>query len=442
MSEPFSYDKEFQQLVLAAMVQKPALLLGHRGVLQPSYFTDPVHELLADTILTFYDDWSIPPVHDVLKELVRRGQQLTGVTIQVAGQIVDKIYQPFDNLDFVAVEALTFCRVTAVMQATTNALPHLQRRDIDAVIREYDKAFAVGRYLRSGLGLKFLSTDAPFTDIGLHTMPTGLPHIDRAIQGGLGPKELGIILGVSGAGKSMALMHIGKTAIWCGKKVVHYTLELSQEFTYARYDSSISGVPFSDLPFALAKVSAIKRKLNRWFGDSLLIKEFPTRGASVRDLKAHLDMVRAEMWKPDLIIVDYADLMLPTRTRDELWAEATSTYEELRGVAMEMGVPVWTASQGTRDAFDREVVGQQHVSDSIGKARTADVVLTIAQTPDMRANRVLRLHLAKARRGEGGLVVDIRHDFRRAQFMIMPDDLDARPQPVGANGPQGAVPGR
>jgi len=424
-SDKFEYDRNFQRLILATMVQRPGLLLAHRGILRSAFFDDPLQEAIAEGIIGFFDDFGNAPTKDSLQELARRGGQQANVALPVVKQLVDSLYEPHPDLDFVAAEVLTFCRVTAVKHAGIKSIGHLQNRDVDAVVRLYENAFLVGRYMKDGLGMDVLGTTSEYQDdVSQFTLPLCIPALDWRLQGGLGPKELGVLMGASGAGKSMGLLHFARAAVMWGKKVVYYTLELSKEVVYARFDSAFSGVPFQELSQSSAKVASVKRRLHEWYGNSLFVKEFPTKQGTVADIKAHLDMIAAELWKPDLICVDYADLLAASQKRDQLWAEMTGVYEDLRGLAMERGLAVWTASQITRDAFDREVVRQQHVSDTLGKVRTADIVITIANPPDLKAKHVLRLSLEKARRAGTGLTVDITEDFSRCAFCVVtPESL-------------------
>jgi len=419
-SDPrFEYSKSFQRLVLAALIQKPGLLLAHQGVLKSHFFDDPLHEVLAEAILGFWVDWGVPPTLVSLQEMMRRGKQQVNLDLPVLDRLVESLYEPHPDLDFVAQEVLTFCRVVAIRQAGIKSIGHLQKRDVDAVVRLYEQAFVVGKYMRDGLGLVYLTDELGSRgNVGQITIPLCIESLDRHLQGGLAPKELGVVLGASGAGKSMALLHFARAAVMWGKKVVYYTLELSKELVYARFDSSFSGVPFQELEFSSGKISAVKKRLQRWYGSPLLVKEFATKEATVADIRAHLDMVEAELWKPDMIIVDYADLIAPLIQREQIWAEMTSVYEGLRGLAMSRNLAVWTASQVTRDAFDREVVRQQDVSSSIGKVQTADVVLAIANPADLRSKNRLRVAIAKVRRGQSGTLVDFTHDFARATFYV------------------------
>ena len=170
---------------------------------------------------------------------------------------------------------------------------------------------------------------------------TGFERIDEICKGGLGKSELGVVIAPTGAGKSMVLVHLGSEALKQGKTVVHYTLELQDTVVGNRYDSCISGVPLADLfhnkQQVLYKIKDIPGQL--------IIKEYPTKSASTETIKQHIERLKKRGIEPDMIIVDYADLLRPVRSTAEKRFDLENTYEELRAIAQIYKCPVWTASQ-------------------------------------------------------------------------------------------------
>ena len=138
-----------------------------------------------------------------------------------------------------------------------------------------------------------------------HRQPvtTGWKEIDHIVGGGLGKNELGVVVAPTGAGKSMVLVHLGAQAVKEGKTVIHYTLELQDTVIANRYDSCITGYPLSDLiNFKDEIYDEIKD-----ISGGLIVKEYPTKSASVNTIRAHLNKLVKRGINPGLIIVDYAD---------------------------------------------------------------------------------------------------------------------------------------
>ena len=126
-------------------------------------------------------------------------------------------------------------------------------------------------------------------------------------------------------------------------------------------------------------------------------------------------------FKPGLIVIDYADIMRSTRQYDSLRHELKLIYEELRNLAMELGIPIWTASQANREASDKEVVGLSNMSEAYSKAMVADVVISISRKQLEKATGAARLFVAKNRAGQDGVLFPIRIDTARSYFEIIDD---------------------
>ena len=121
-------------------------------------------------------------------------------------------------------------------------------------------------------------------------------------------------------------------------------------------------------------------------GGQLFIKEFPTGTASVNTLRAHLQSLQRDHGiKPDVLFVDYADIMKSTSEYSERRYNLTSIYETLRAMAMELDIPIWTATQANREAINSPKFDLRVISESLGKAQTADLILGIGRTEEDKA---------------------------------------------------------
>lgn len=156
--------------------------------------------------------------------------------------------------------------------------------------------------------------------------------------------ELGIIIAPTGIGKSMVLVHLGSQALKIGKNVIHYTLELNDKMIGLRYDSCLTGIPINEL--MIQKDFVLEKITNKTLG-KLLIKYFPTNKVSVNSLKNHLEKIKETNQEIDLIIVDYGDLLCSLTKRERRF-ELEEIYQDLRNLAAEFLVPLYTASQTNR----------------------------------------------------------------------------------------------
>jgi len=217
------------------------------------------------------------------------------------------------------------------------------------------------------------------------------------MDGGLGKGELGVIVAPAGIGKTWCLQAVAVDALKKGLTIIHYTLELNQEYVGLRYDSIISGTPTANIKFykdeVQKKVEALKGKL--------LIKYFPTKSASVQTLSAHLKTIELQQIKPDVVIVDYADILKGVGTEKRHILE--NIYEDLRGLAGEYDLPIWTASQANRSSLEEDIIDATKVAEAYSKVMIADFVMSVSRKVADKIANTGRFHVIKNRFGPDGL---------------------------------------
>lgn len=211
------------------------------------------------------------------------------------------------------------------------------------------------------------------------------------------------------------LTMIGANALREGKNVLHYTFELSETAVGIRYDSNLCDIDSNEVMDNKDKVVKFyeENKLGRLF-----IKEYPTNTATVYTLRSHIERLSLKGFKPDIVIIDYADIMRSSRQFDSLRHELKLVYEELRGMAMEISIPVWTASQSNKEGANAEVIDMTNMSEAYGKAMICDVIISVSRRPHEKAGGWGRLYIAKNRAGRDGLVYPVRINTARSKFEI------------------------
>jgi replicative DNA helicase len=253
---------------------------------------------------------------------------------------------------------------------------------------------------------------------------TCLDELDNYMGGGLDYGELGIILGSSKRGKSMFLVNLGKAAVYWGKKVVHYTFELSLKKTAKRYDSTFSGIEYKKLDDDPVEIrDRVMNIMNEMVvNEALVIKSYPTRSCSVDMIASHLDRLQAKGFYPDMLVVDYADIMKANRRINDSLREEASIYEDLRGLSMSRNLAVWTASQAGRQAFGKDLVEMEDTGGTISKIQIADYIITLCQNKEEKAlvPPVIRLFVAGARDVKDGSHIRVQTDFERISIGSVP----------------------
>jgi replicative DNA helicase len=243
------------------------------------------------------------------------------------------------------------------------------------------------------------SLEERLTDSVRTTVPTGWDIIDEVMDGGLGAGELGVIVAPAGIGKTWMLQAIGASGMKKGLTVVHYSLELNQTYVGLRYDTVFSGITTGNIKFYKEDV---QKKIDQLKGN-LYVKYYPTRSATVQTINAHMKQLEMQSIKPNMVIVDYADIVKPLGTFREKRHSIGDNYERLRELAGEFEIPVWTASQANRSSLEEDVIDASKVSEDYSKVMTSDFVMSISRKVEDKISNTARCHVIKNRFGVDGM---------------------------------------
>ena len=324
-------------------------------------------------------------------------------------------YQHFEatDLEFVQEKSLDFCRKQKLKEAMMRSAKLLQSSSFDEISKVINEALKLGS--DNDYGYDYLKDfERRFLKKDRSPVSTGWQQVDAISAGGLGKGELGVVIAPTGAGKSMVLVHLGAQALLAGKTVVHYSFELQDSVIASRYDSCITGIPLRELfnfkEQILERVQDIE--------GSLIVKEYPTKSASTETLKNHLYKLRQRGIEPDLIIVDYGDLLRPNIIRKEKRHDLETIYEDLRGLAQEHECSLWTASQTNRSGLNAEVITMESISEAFNKCFVADFIFTISRTVKDKSADTGRIFVAKNRNGPDGIVYPISMKTSNVSFEV------------------------
>jgi replicative DNA helicase len=247
-----------------------------------------------------------------------------------------------------------------------------------------------------------------------NTVETPWDVLNDLMQGGLASGELGVIVAPAGIGKTWILCALGAGAMKRGTNVVHYTLELNEAYVGLRYDSVLTGLANQNLKYHVDEVKTAVEKVK----GELVVKYFPTKTASVHTLGAHLQKLRT-LGKPfDMVVVDYGDILKDTSNQREVRHALGNIYEDLRGMAGEFDVPIWTASQANRSALDEDVIEATNVAESYQKVMTADFVVSLSRKVEDKIGNTGRFHVIKNRFGPDGLTFPAKVNTNTGQVEI------------------------
>jgi len=417
------YGKDFQEKIFQALMHDNQWASQMYEVMTFEYFDLKYLQYLCDRFFSFYQKYNSFPSLSILVSIIR--DELTqGDDIVLKGQVIEYLSRIKSNpnmgdLQFVKDKALDFCKKQSLQQALEESVKAIQREDYEDVLNIMKDAVSKGS--GSSVGHVFFEDhEARFAKINRICCPTGLHHLDHkdVFNGGLSRGEIGVVVAPTGVGKSHWLVAMGSEALRRGKNVIHYTFELSETAVGIRYDSNLTGINSTDV--IDNKEEILKHYENNDYG-RLIIKQYPTGSASIVTLRNHIEKLSMKSFIPSLIVIDYADIMRSTRQFDSLRHELKLVYEELRNLAMEMNIPIWTASQSNKEGSSSEVVGLENMSEAYGKAMVADIVVGLSRKPEEKANGCGRIFVAKNRAGKDGILFPIQIDTARSKIKIIDD---------------------
>jgi replicative DNA helicase len=245
---------------------------------------------------------------------------------------------------------------------------------------------------------------------------TGIPELDIKLYGrGFMPGELYLVLAPPKRGKTMALLWFANAAARRGHNVVYFTCEVSTHICASRLDALNSGMEFYDLPrHAKYVATEVTKKIPK--KGQLKIFEYPTKSLSPVMAEERInDLIKTDGFIPDIILIDYLDLLRPTARSDNPYIDQGHIAEDLRGIAGKFNCPMVTASQINRGGSSKEVTGGSDVAGSYDKIAIADQIITLSATrDDLKSNR-LKINLSESRNNESALL-NVETEFSKGCF--------------------------
>ncbi len=398
-SENFNqFGPTFQSKIISSLLTDNKFIQTISDILEPKFFDSDANKWLTTQVSKYFMEFRKAPTLEVLKIKIT---QMDDEILKVS--VIENLKEAWRNieatdLEFVKQETLDFCKNQVLKGAIENSIDLLEQKNYDEIKVIIDEAMKAGS--ERDLGHDYIiSLDARLNESVRETMPTPWDAVSTVMDGGLAGGELGVLVAPAGIGKSWCLQSLGAHLVKQGKTVVHYTLELNESYVGLRYDTVFSGVTTSNIKFYQDDVQKVIDKLT----GKLIIKYYPTRAASVNTLAAHLKQMEIQEIKPDVVIVDYADILKPTTFYKEKRHATGETYENLRGMAGEFDIPVWTASQANRSSLEEEVIDASKVSEDYSKVMTADFVMSVSRKVEDKIANTGRFHVIKNRFGVDGI---------------------------------------
>jgi len=395
--------RTYQEKVLQAMLEDSLFADTMLDVLNPRFFDVEYLERLATKFFEHKHKFRTFPSPDVLEVMVTRG---TDIEPALCVQVKDYLHRVKENplngdTGFIQQSSLDFCRKQTMKDALVQAIDKMQEMKFDDISQIIRNALVAGS--TRDLGLDYSGGfDKRLNREESPRIPSGWAPLDRVLNGGFERRTIATFIAPTGAGKSMFLVNCGAYAAQEGFNVVYVTLEMADYKIGLRFDSYYSGVELNHIKQHADKVEQVAKEKVK---GRLFIKEFPTKAATVQSIRSYLQRLQAiHNFNPDLVIVDYADLLRGSRGYADKRFELEGNYEELRALATEFNCSFLTADQTNRSGLEMEVVTIGAIGESYAKATVCDLIMTVSRTMEDKQANTGRLFVAKSRLGPDGMI--------------------------------------
>jgi replicative DNA helicase len=413
LSNLSQYGVGFQVKVLSSLLTHKEFLLNIQDVLSDEYFDNQAQKWIIKEILKYFQKYHTCPTMDVLKvELKKLDNDVLQLSIKE--QLREAYKASDDDLKYVEEEFSNFCKNQQLKKALLSSVDFLNTGDYDSIRQLIDNALKSGQ--DKNIGHEYnKDVESRYREDHRTVVPTPWPEINGLLQGGLGNGDFGLIFGNPGGGKSWSLIALGGYAASLGYNVLHYTLELGSDYVGRRYDAFFTGISVQDITKNKIKVEEAISNLT----GQIIIAEYSPGKASVSTIEAHIKKCMDQDFKPDLIIIDYVDLLRSKKTNRERKDEIDDIYVSTKGLARELNLPVWSVSQVNRAGAKDNIIEGDKAAGSYDKMMITDVAISLSRKKEDKVNGTGRFHIMKNRYGIDGLSYYLKADTSTGHFKII-----------------------
>ena len=371
------------------------------------YFGNRVEQLLYGEIFKFVEKYNNLPTKDAM--LIELGQRkdINEEELNHLKDYVNQIENTEPDVKWLTETTEKFCKDRAVHNAVLSGIKILDGKD------KKQSAEAIPHILSDALAVSFDKSvghdyieDADDRFKWYHTKEKryqfDLDYMNRITKGGVPSKTLNIALAGTGVGKSLFMCHLASSYLLQGLNVLYITLEMAEERIAERIDANLLDTSMDDLHNLPKDIYDSKiTKLQGKTAGQLIIKEYPTASAHTGHFKSLInELALKRSFRPDVIFIDYLNICASSRFKGgniSSYFYIKAIAEELRGLAVEFDVPIFSATQTTRTGYVSTDIGLEDTSESFGLPATADFMFAIISNEELEKLGQLKIKQLKNR---------------------------------------------
>jgi replicative DNA helicase len=409
-----NYGIGFQTKVISALLTDKPFLQNVNDILTDEHFSNGAHKWIINQVQSYYQKYHCNPTMDVLKvELKRVENEVLQLSIK---EQLKEAYRSSDESDltYVKEEFTNFCKNQQLKKALLNSVDLLKAGDYDSIRSLVDSALRSGQ--DKNIGHEYnKDVESRYAEDDRRPIPTPWAPFNELLQGGLGEGDLGLIFGNPGGGKSWCLIALGACAVQSGYNVIHYTLELGEGYVGRRYDAVFTGIQVDKLKHHKSHIGETIEGLT----GNLIVREYPMGKATISTIESHIKKCIDLDFKPDLIIIDYIDLLRSKKNNRERKDEIDDIYISTKGLARELKLPIWSVSQVNRAGAKDNIIEGDKAAGSYDKIMIADVAMSLSRQKKDKVNGTGRFHIMKNRYGMDGMSFNAKVDTSTGHIEIL-----------------------
>jgi len=413
------YGYQFQIKVLYSLLNDKPFLQNISDVVQVEFFESPAHKWIVKTVLDYYAKYHTYPTMEVVKiEMAKEQNEILRVSIK---EELKQVYTAVhEDIDYVKTEFFDFCKNQRVKDALLTAVDLLKDGEYEGIRKILDNALKAGNDKQVGHEYE-KDIESRFREEEDKKIPFPWKVFNDITDGGIGYGNLMLLFAPPGIGKTTVVCNIAAHVIKIGYKIIYYTLELDDRYIGKKIDSILTGIDVKKLKLHRSEIEAAIKALK----GQIVIREYSPGKASLDTIESHIRQLEANNdFIPDMIIIDYPDLLKPRKLRKEAKEEIDDIYTDLKGLAKDMKIPIVAPSQINRMGARDEIIEGDKVAGSFSKMMISDFSVSLSRKRKDKIAGTGRFHIMKSRLGPDGMTYEAKIDLNRGYIDISEDLYD------------------
>lgn len=401
---------EFQYRLVHHFMDDKKFFRDIYEIVDNNMFTDANLKRFVASLMEYYGKYDFVPSYDQVEIEMRSNGKGTPQDEEYIVATVEKVRETTcEGSDSIKEKAQKFFRQQNFVKFNNIITELLKAGDIDRFDELEDlwqKALSAGNREEIGISLRDNLGEVLSEDYR-SVIPTGISGIDEALEGGIGKGELGVIIGPSSFGKTSLTTAMANYAASQKFKVAQIVFEDKEKQIQRKHIGKITNVEARDLskPEHLDDVKEIMANCDI-FDDYLKIKKFNTGEISPVQIRNYIKRLINTGFKPDLVIVDYFECLVPSKNFKDQWAGEGHIMRQLEAIASDLEIALWVPTQGTKDSLNSEIVTMDKAGGSFKKIQIAHIVISIARAIEDIENNIATIAILKNRSGKSGRVME------------------------------------